>query len=166
MVGPTANRPEIRFAVKAPSTAPSDPIENATPIPSAVMPRIRTAKTSSTENAIELKRFELPVHMAMLRRYGLPTTQRSPSPISVRKPGRGEPSPARWSGGSSGRWIQKMNSPEPRNDNASSATANGARTIPISRPASPGPTTWAPARLISSLALPSWSCSRATSDGR
>ena len=42
----------------------------------------------------------------------------------------------------------------------------GARRIPIRTPASPGPITWAPARLISSFALPSWSWSRATTEGR
>jgi len=67
-VRPTPRRAEIRFALTAPRSAPSDPIEKARPIPSAVMPINLTANTSSTANVIELNRLELPVHAAMLRR--------------------------------------------------------------------------------------------------
>ena len=55
-------------ALTAPRSAPSDPIEKARPIPSAVMPINLTANTSSTANVIELNRLELPVQAAMLRR--------------------------------------------------------------------------------------------------
>ena len=141
-------------------------MEKARPTPAAVIPMIRTAKTSMTEKAMELKRFEVAVQAAMLRRYGLSTTQRRPSAISARKPGPGVPSAACRSGAGSGRRIHQRKSPDPRNERASRATANGAVTSPIRTPAIPGPTTWAPARLISSFAFPSWSWSRSTREGR
>ena len=59
-----------------------------------------------------------------------------------------------------------MNSAEPTKLTASNAIAAGAFSRSTTTPASPGPPSWAAARLISSFELPSISCCRSTSDGR
>ena len=62
--------------------------------------------------------------------------------------------------------ILKMKSAEPTKLTASKAIAAGALSALTTTPARPGPPSCAAARLISSFALPSISCSRSTRDGR
>jgi hypothetical protein len=60
--------------MSAPTIAPTLPSPNTMPISVAVRPSTRTAYTSTTEKRMLLKRFAIPVHAAIARRYVLPRT--------------------------------------------------------------------------------------------
>src|SRR5437588_6821572 len=75
-------------------------------------------------------------------------------------------SPSDTGGGGSAFLMLVANSAEAMKLTASTTIAYGAVTALTSSPASPGPLTWAPARVNSNLVLPSPRWSRETSDGR
>ena len=165
VVGPMPNRLESRFAVKAASSEPAAPTEKMMPITPAERPSSRTAKTRKITNARLEKRFEVAVHPACARRFGLSRTNRRPSFSSVQSDVL-RPSTVARSGFSSGFRIPSRKSPEPTKLIASTSTAYGAVKISTSAPANPGPPTCAAERLSSSFEFPSMICSRSTSDGR
>ena len=115
IAGPRPTRRANRSAVRAPATAPTLPRPKITPISAADRPRSRTAYTMNVVSATLLNRLEVPVAAAMPRRYGLPSTYRSPAATSVRSPALGCPcsSTCRSGAGSSRRM---------RNTNAADAT--------------------------------------------
>ena len=71
---PTPSHFCIRGESAAPASQPALPIAKTTPISPVDMPSVRTANTSTIENATFEKKFEVPVEIACGRRYGCLTT--------------------------------------------------------------------------------------------
>ena len=88
IVGPTPARRPMRGPANAPRRNPTLPTAKITPMTPAFSPSWRTANTRSTGVAIEVKRFEMPVQMAMGNRRRCPNTYRRPWPIWRRILGR------------------------------------------------------------------------------
>ena len=74
IVRPTPIQPGTRQAITAPTRKPMLPIPNTMPTVSGDRPTTRNRYTSRIEYMRLLKRFEVPVHAAMFRRYGLSST--------------------------------------------------------------------------------------------
>jgi hypothetical protein len=106
------------------------------------------------------------VDIEIVRRYGLPSTQRSPSPSSVRMLVFDSFRSARVGTFSSWLRIPSTNRPETRKLSASTRIAYGAFSAWTRTPAAAGPLSCAAERLISSFEFPSTSAVRSTRDGR
>ena len=119
------NRRESRIAVNAATSEPAAPIEKTMPIRPGERPSSRTANTRKIENATLKKKFDVAVHPACARRFGLPRTKRRPSLSSVHMLGL-RPSIVATSGAAPPLRIPRMKSPEATKLSASRSTAYGA----------------------------------------
>src|SRR5256885_15295675 len=109
-------------------------------------------------------RLDVAVLPAMREMVGLPSTKRTPSSISEKKPLRPASDPG--FGVGSGRRIHHSDSTDKRNDVASTVTARAAPTIWMRKPASAGPTICATDPVTCSLLLPSTRSDREMIAGR